>query len=48
MPSQLGERTVVPGAILSALPFIEPFVLRVLQDSESRAPAGVALRKASA
>ena len=48
VPSQLGERTVVTGAILSALPFIEPFVLRVLQDSESRAPAGVALRKASA
>lgn len=47
VPSKLGERTVVTGAILSAQPYIEPFVLRMLHEPESRTPASVNIRKVS-
>jgi predicted NBD/HSP70 family sugar kinase len=49
-PSRLGEATVLTGAVLSAMPFTETFVLQLLNETSfgNRAVRGQSFRKASA
>ncbi len=48
LPSRLGERTVLMGAILSAQSFIDPFIMRRLHETESRTAQSMNLRRVSA